>query len=307
MLHTLKLVRLPDLDWMWQSSLTFPATKRSPPWVFWLNQVVCVIVCVCVCEEGSKRVRGRLTENRKYTFARMKRLIFSRSQRCPYSLSAFGNHTAKRGGDGVCICNLCQTEEPSAHSALPHNNLWISSLIFPSCGALTYIMFSMPFQWPNGLVHPMQLMAPAHHTWPQDVRINLTAPLVEQNGPPLPFDVPSLVWNLFTIVWWMLFVLFLAGALKGQVLTVHRHNHAHTDTSWNQVFIQMPHLQLWLWHLARENAITLLDTNTSYNTLCTTEQNSCLLQQRTEHNLKVNWFLGKQCTVLPCANTEKQV
>lgn len=38
--HT--VVRLPDWDWTWQSSLTFPATRRSPPWVFWLNGVVCV-------------------------------------------------------------------------------------------------------------------------------------------------------------------------------------------------------------------------------------------------------------------------
>lgn len=163
---------------------------------------VCVIACVCVCEGGSGRDRGKLTENRKYMLARMKRLIFSRSWLCPYSLSAFGNHTAKKSWRAswraVCICNLCHREIQSAHPVLPQNHL----LIFPShpppffpsklaedVGALHQITPSMSFPRQNGLVRPMQLMALALHIRPQDVRINLTASIVGQDGSPLLFDV----------------------------------------------------------------------------------------------------------------------
>lgn len=212
---------------------------------------VCDSVCMCVCEEGSKRVRGRLTENRKYTFVRMKRMIFSRSWRCPYSLSAFGNHTAKRGGTECAFVTSVRRRSPLpiqlCHTItfefLPH-------IPFVWCTSLHNIFHALPMaKWPSSPNAADGTVTPYMASRCQN-QFNSTSCGTKWPSPAVWCFL--LVWNLFTIVWWMLFVLFLAGALKHQVLTVHRHNHAHTDTSWNQVFKQMPHLQLWLWHLARK-------------------------------------------------------
>lgn len=83
-LHTLQLGSLTEIGHdkaVWH----FQQPDALPPRVFWLKG-----------DGRSKRNRGRLTENRKYTLERMKQMIFSRFWLCPYYLSASGIHSTKK-------------------------------------------------------------------------------------------------------------------------------------------------------------------------------------------------------------------
>ena len=242
------VVRLPDWDWTWQSSLTFPATRRSPPWVFWLTGVVCVIVCVC--EGGSERDIEANWQRTESTRLCVWIGWFSQGPDFAHILWQLLGITPRRKA-GEQVCNLCHMEMQSSHPASPFNlslTFQFLSQIGERCGALHQITLSMPFPRQNGPVHPMQLTALALHIWPQDVRINLTASIVGQDGSPLPFDVSSLVclWNLFTRVWWMLLICDASGWVfetpGAHCAPTPACTHTHTQAC--QVLKQKPHIKL---------------------------------------------------------------
>lgn len=75
---------LPDLDWTWQSSLTFPATRNSPLGV------------VCVCgQENDSEIEADRQRAESTNFAN-KTADFSRSWRRPQCASALG-----KNGEGL--------------------------------------------------------------------------------------------------------------------------------------------------------------------------------------------------------------
>lgn len=132
---------MPLLHTQWLGSLTeigrdkavwhFQQPDVLPHGCFgWTELCVCYIVRMCV-GGGSEIDRDRLTENRKYTFVRMKWLIFSRTWRCPYSVSAFRNHTARKSWSAACICNLCCKKIQPAYPTLQQSNLLIFASHFP--------------------------------------------------------------------------------------------------------------------------------------------------------------------------------
>lgn len=73
---------LPDLDWTWQSSLTFPATRNSPLGV----------VCVFVCRQESDSEMEADRQRAESTNFAHETDDFSRSWRRPHCASALGKN-----------------------------------------------------------------------------------------------------------------------------------------------------------------------------------------------------------------------
>lgn len=190
--------------------------------------------------------------------------FFSRSWCCPYFLSAYGNRSTMRGLTALCICNVCITEILSGYSTQSQYNLiTFKSLPQISFGALPKIMSFMPSLRPNGLVCQMQLMAPTHHTRPQDVRINLTTSVLGQNGPPLPFDVskPMGLCNFFLQLFYgsCLFHFWLGLWNTRCSLCTVTSTRAHRlksglasgSRTWNCGFAT-----IWIWQQSKAKALT---------------------------------------------------
>lgn len=75
---------------------------------------------------------------------------------------------------------------------MPQNNLLIFASHFPPLVWYTSpdnaLRVLLNAKWPS-LPNAAGGTGTPYCTWPQDVRINLTASAVGQDGPPLPFDV----------------------------------------------------------------------------------------------------------------------